>query len=88
MKSGPNVVFPGCDVVMQRDRSYTSESYAGDLNKGPEFTSTRDDEIDSSGPRIRSSSMGENAQDGRELPTTKVSFYVYTFTPAVFSRKM
>lgn len=71
MKSGPNVVFPGCDVMMQRDRSYTSESYAGDLNKGPEFTSTRDDETDSLGPRIRSSSMGENAQDGRELPTAK-----------------
>lgn len=73
MKSGPNVVFPGCDVMMPRDRSFTTESYAGDLNKGPEFTSTRNDETESLGPRIRSSSLGESAQDGRDLPTVKVS---------------
>ena len=61
MKSGPNVVLSGLpSEAPSRDRSYTTDSYAGDLNKAPEFTSNRSDEMDL-GPRIRTSSMGEGA---------------------------
>ena len=74
MKSGPNFVLPGYDPEPPRDRSYTAESYAGDLNKGPEFISTRNDETDSLGPRIRTSSQGESALEGRDMPTVKVCF--------------
>ena len=73
MKSGPNVVLSGLpsEQPPSRDRSYTTDSYAGDLNKAPEFTSNRSDEMDL-GPRIRTSSMGEGAQETRDLNTGKV----------------
>lgn len=71
MKCGPNVVLTGYAPETTRDRSYTTDSYAGDLNKGPEFTSNRDDESESLGPRIRTSSQGESALEGRDLPAVK-----------------
>ena len=72
MKSGPNVVLSGLPMEPpSRDRSYTTDSYAGDLNIAPEFTSNRNDEMDM-GPRIRTSSMGEGAIETRDLNTVKV----------------
>lgn len=72
MKSGPNVVLPGLFLEPpSRDRSNTTDSYAGDLNKAPEFTSSRSDEMEL-GPRIRTSSMGEGAVESREVNAVKV----------------
>ena len=77
MKSGPNVVMSGFPSEQpSRDRSYTNDSYAGDLNKAPEFTSSRDDEMDL-GPRIRTSSMGEGAIETRDLNAVKVLYRFY-----------
>ncbi|XP_028405557.1 synaptic functional regulator FMR1-like [Dendronephthya gigantea] len=71
MRSGPNVVLSGIPLEpASRDRSYTTDSYAGDLNVAPEFTSNRSDEMDL-GPRIRTSSMGEGAVETRDLSTVK-----------------
>ena len=72
MKSGPNVVLSGLpSEPPSRDRSNTTDSYAGDLNIAPEFTSNRSEEMDM-GPRIRTSSMGEGAIETRDLNTVKV----------------
>ncbi|CAB3983715.1 synaptic functional regulator FMR1-like isoform X1 [Paramuricea clavata] len=71
MKSGPNVVLSGLPLEPpSRDRSNTTDSYAGDLNIAPEFTSNRSEEMDM-GPRIRTSSMGEGAIETRDLNTVK-----------------
>ena len=72
MKCGPNVVLSGLPTEPPRDRSYTTDSYAGDLNIAPEFTSSRSDEMDSLELRIRTSSMGEGAAETRDMPANKV----------------
>lgn len=64
MRTGTNIAMSGLDT--SRDRSFTTESYAGDLNKAPEFTSNRSDEVDL-GPRIRTSSMNEAGVETRDL---------------------
>ena len=77
MKSGPNVVLSGLPLEPpSRDRSYTTDSYAGDLNKAPEFTSNRSDEMDL-GPRIRTSSMGEGVLESRDLNPAKVQPWIF-----------
>lgn len=64
MRPGPSLSFIGQDkdnMLSVRDRSLTTESYAGDLSEGM-FVSTKDEPKAKSSIRIRSNSESEGTE--------------------------
>ena len=75
MRPGPSLSFIGQDNMLSiRDRSLTTESFAGDLSEGM-FVSTKDGPKTKPTVRIRSSSESEGTENkANSQQSTKVSF--------------
>lgn len=81
MRAGPSLSFIGQDkdnMLSVRDRSLTTESYAGDLSEGM-FVSTKDEPKTKPSIRIRSSSESEVPENkSNAQQPTKVRLILYS----------